>query len=68
MDREYDKMRPMPMDNTKADYLPSPTEGNDGYNMDFEPYASRYDNKLMVDVEGNNDVIGVLQRPRGDPG
>ena len=37
--------------------------GNEGYNLDFEPYASKYDNKLVVDPNGG-DVIGkVLRRP-----
>ena len=34
--------------------------------MNFEPYASKYDNKLLIDAEGNGDVIGVMQRPK-DP-
>jgi len=34
--------------------------GGNGYNLNFEPYASKYDNKLLVDVEGNGDVIGVM--------
>lgn len=48
VDREYEKIRPVPIDNTNAEYIASPTDGN-GYNLDFEPYASKYDNKLMVD-------------------
>lgn len=38
--------------------------GNEGYNLDFEPYASKYDNKLVVDPEGG-DVIGKVPRRPG---
>ena len=35
------------------------------YNMNFEPYASKYDNKMIVDQEAG-DVIGVQRRRASD--
>ena len=37
---------------------------NGDYNLDFEPYASKYDNKLVVDPEGG-DVLGMVKRRPG---
>lgn len=60
VDREYEKLVPKPVDKTSAEYNDNPLLGGNGYNLNFEPYASKYDNKLLVDVEGNGDVIGVM--------
>mmetsp|Transcript_42803 Transcript_42803/g.56559 ORF Transcript_42803/g.56559 Transcript_42803/m.56559 type:complete len:80 (+) Transcript_42803:2184-2423(+) len=57
---------PKPIDKSNADYVENQGPGGAGYNMNFEPYASKYDNKLIVDMEGNGDVIGVMQRPKGN--
>ena len=64
---------PTPMDIGQADYVDNPQvrkdavspslRSNIGYNMNFEPYASKYDNKLVVDHE-NQEVIGVMKRHR----
>ena len=37
----------------------------DGYNLNFEPYASKYDNKQIID-EDTGDVIGVRKRRGSD--
>ena len=37
-----------------------------GYNLNFEPYASKYDNKLVVDNEANGDIIGMVPTRRSN--
>ena len=65
---------PTPLDIGKAEYVDNPVIGTIdtkkaddlavGYNLNFEPYASKYDNKLVVDREANGDVIGMVPSPR----
>ena len=60
------------MDVANAEYVDNPVVANltsrqasklaDGYNLNFEPYASKYDNKLVIDKEANNELIGVMKR------
>ena len=60
------------MDIGNAEYVDNPVVANltarqasklaDGYNLNFEPYASKYDNKLVVDKDANNELIGVMKR------
>lgn len=62
------------MDVGKAEYVDNPVIGTMskkqadelgmGYNLNFEPYASKYDNKLVVDNDANGDVIGILPSAR----
>ena len=58
---------PTPVDLGQPEYFPDGTKkvvGNEGYNLDFEPYASKYDNKLVVDPEAG-DIIGMVKRRPG---
>ena len=67
-------VNPTPMDIGRAEYVDNPVVANMsprdldklqiGYNLNFEPYASKYDNKIVVDEEGNNDLIGLVKSPR----
>ena len=63
---------PSPLDIANAEYVDNPVVASltsrqasklaDGYNLNFEPYASKYDNKLVVDRDANNELIGVMKR------
>lgn len=62
---------PTPLDIGKAEYIDNPVVASlsprnieniaQDYNFNFEPYASKYDNKLVVDSEAG-DIIGVQTR------
>lgn len=34
------------------------------YNMNFEPNASKYDNKVVIDHDANGEVIGMMSPRR----
>ena len=57
---------PTPMELGQPEYFGEGKKvaGNEGYNLDFEPYASKYDNKVVVDPEAG-DVIGMVKRRPG---
>ena len=64
---------PTPLDIGKGEYLDNPVVASLSprnidnialdYNLNFEPYASKYDNKLVVDNEAG-EIIGVTPRRR----
>ena len=53
---------PTPMEMDPPEKFAFSTLGNQGYNLNFEPNASKYDNKLVIDKEA--DLIGVTPRRR----
>lgn len=62
------------IDISRAEYFENPVVANLSprqaenmerkYNLNFEPNASKYDNKILVDNDGNGDVIGVVSPRR----
>ena len=44
---------PVPLDVTKGDYVDAASRQDPGYNLDFEPHASVYGDKLIVDPDNN---------------
>ena len=64
---------PTPLNVDRAEYFDNPVVASlspkvlnnmaDGYNLNFEPYATRFDNKLVVDDEAG-EIIGVRKQSR----
>jgi len=62
---------PTPLNVDKAEYFDNPVVASlspkvmknmvEGYNLNFEPYATKFDNKLVVDDEVG-EVIGIRKR------
>ncbi len=62
------------IDISRAEYFENPVVANlsprqvenmqGKYNLNFEPNASKYDNKILIDHDGNGDVIGVVSPRR----